>query len=575
MSDRHFAVMKAQAKLESAKAEAAKAAAEVERAKADAERIRGETERARIKAESDARIAAEASARKTREAEAKIAADKRRVENEHLLGSMAGGFIAGKATAKFGQKAAEKRMAKLEPQAKALAKEAKAALKGTGSRNHMALKGIAEAAPSKRGALGLGASALFLTDAAIGYGQAAKMREQGDEDAARNLETFARGSTIAGISAPLLRWDAERSSSKFTDLKSQATLKAAKLAAQGEPRPEPKKPRVAKAKAAAKPAIAAPASEQKAITAADKTPAPQGEPKLLAAPTAKAKAPAKPAKVAGPTKAEMTAAVKQAFREHPNPAELRRKLGPWQKFDKSSLAQVVKENRIKIPGYGLKYGLGLGAVTAGMTALLGASSSEARTLEGKLANAGSSIKETAPSMATNVGAGVSAQYALAHGQRMAERAAARMTARAAGMKIAEAGAGMVAKRVATQLGAKAVKSLIPGLNVAAGVYSAKQAFDLAEDQRRTHQAQERLRNFKEGKGYRLIKSEDKSALAFPKPGQTVQRWSEPGSPVVDNVIAERMVRAKQATHVQGYWATRHGKRVWNKFKAETMASRSR
>jgi hypothetical protein len=409
-SSHEFRAAAAQAKLESARAETIRAQAEAERARAESEKVRAEADRARMAEERATRMAAEESARKTKEAEARIskdkaeqdarlAADKRRVDTEHLAGSIVGGMAVGKLNAHYGKKAAEKKAAKIAPEAKALAKEAKKALAGTGKANHTILKGIADTAPPKRGPLGLGSAAVFLGDAALGYAQASKLRAEGDEETARDIETAARGSMIAGASSPLLRWDAERTSAKAIDLKSQALLRSAELAAEGPAGPEPKKPR------AKRPALAKVAERQKTVVAPEAAPALQGEPaKALPAPAEASKVEAAAAKVAGPTKAELQAAAKQAFQEHPNPAQLRKAMGPFYKYDKNALAAVMRENKIKVPGFGLKYALPITAGAAAISSLIGSSGeAEAKPLTERLSNAaadaGTALKGLVPTNA--------------------------------------------------------------------------------------------------------------------------------------------------------------------------------
>jgi hypothetical protein len=170
-----------------------------------------------------------------------------------------------------------------------------------------------------------------------------------------------------------------------------------------------------------------------------------------------------------------------------------------------------------------------------------------------------------------VGTVAGSTAALSYGQRASEIAARKLATRALAREVAGKAAGALALRA----GSRAAGYFVPGLQVALGVQTARDLYGLAEDQRKTHQAEERMANFKAGKGYRLIASEDKSSLAFPKPGQTTQRWSEPRSAIQDNLAAGRVVRQLRAKQLaSGYYASRGGKKVWNKFSPETLAARA-
>ena len=534
MADRRFTELKAQVKLADAQAKAALAAAEVEKAKANAERVRGETERARLKEERETRLATEDSARKTREANAKIASDKRTVENEHLAGAILGGLAAGKITAKLVGKAAEKRMARLAPEAKALAKEARAALQGTGTKNQRLLKGIAEVTPHGRGSLGLGAAGLLLADAALGFYQSGKMREQGDEDAARNLETFGRANAIAGAAVPALRWDQERSASKFLDLKSQAILKATKLAAEAPAGPEPKAKR-----SSTKPkklAPAAPTAEQKAITAPDKTLAPQGEPKLALPAPETVKAPAGPAKAAGPTKAELQAAAKQAFAEHPNPEQLRKKMGAWYKYDKNALAAAMRDAKIRVPGFGLKYAAALTAGTAVASALMGAGTSEAKSFSGRLADAGTALKEAAPDLAEG---GVETAAMMVPGGQL-------------GVAAYEGAKAAYNSQDARAVARSAASGDLKNTVRATGTL----AYDNTVGQAEWLMRQNAGQDFG-GRGHRNPNQAPVKAGDVSRPRGTMAPQDHPAH-----------------EHVQGYWANRGGKRVFNRFSQATLAARA-
>ena len=546
MADRRFTEMKAQAKLADAEAKRELAAAEVERAKADAERVRGETERARMKEERETRLGTEESARKTREGEAKIAADKRTVENEHLAGAIVGGLAAGKVTAKLVGKAAEKRMTKLAPEVKALAKQAKAALQGTGTKNYQLLKGIARTAPSGRGALGVGAAAVFLGDAALGFYQSGKMREQGDEDAARNLETFARANAIAGASTPLLRFDQERSASKFLDLESQATLRAAKMAAEGPAGPEPKVKR-----ARAKPVVAKPTAEQKAIAAPEK--APVLEPKLALPVPEKVKAPTAPAKVAEPTLDEMRAAAKAAAPE-------KQAMRGYYKLNKQTLKVLLHENKVKIPGYGLKYAALLTAGTAAVSALMGAGTSEAKSFSGRLADAGAALKEAAPDLA----------------EGSAETAAMMVPGGQLGVAAYETGKAAYYSEDARAVARAAASGDLKATASAAGTLAYDNTVGPAEWLMRQNAGQDFGGRGRLSSTAAPVKPND---ISYPRgrgPVATATPRLPGGSKSPEP--AQRMPAYHEPQpaheHVMGYWRVQNGKRRHAEFKPETLAARA-
>jgi hypothetical protein len=356
-----------------------------------------------------------------------------------------GGYALGKKLASGVEKRYNKRLENIKGDVAALAEDARQALKGSGERNQVLLKGIAKNAPGK-GPLGKGIAAALIGDIAYTQFRSRKARDAGHDVEADVLDTVSGGSAVAATTLLGKRLTDNASNPTAISARDMAALDAAKIAARGPAGPEPE---------ALKAALPAPtqhtadlsfktksqlrefaefqgirikSADTKAVIAqriadhAAGKPVPMGAPnagralrstlveaaeaapvtadlKALPAPEAP-KAEAAAAKAAGPSKAELQAAAKAAFKDHPDPEKLRKAMGPWLRYDKASLANVMKQNGIAVPGWGLKYAALLTAGSAAATALMGSSdSAEARSLSDRIGDAGRALKANAGGIA--------------------------------------------------------------------------------------------------------------------------------------------------------------------------------